>query len=341
MRTSAADTRRARGTWLRLALLALLVVLALVPATTDVTHSLLTDTTTTTGVVSTLPEFPAYERSTGDVVDLMTTRLYAAVDTMRAARDQADADILRLAIDASATLGLSKPVMRIGDSGLFAAVLDALDLDPPWRRRLGHAFGDPKRLRALLCREAEDGAGALDATLAGLSPTRIRRKVEEMFAASGLGVTGRTPAEVATRYAEKAVLAAGVGARPAEVLTRFLDISGAPATAATALAALARDEKLAIGPALDRFTARLDAFADRGIASEKLTFATEFGRRLDYYTGFMFEILATPKARKPVIGGGRYDRLVSVLARLRHETAVTVPAVGFSIWLDRVEGRPS
>ena len=92
MRTSAADTRRARGTWLRLALLALLVVLALVPATTDVTHALLTDTTTTTGVVSTLPEFPAYERSTGDVVDLMTTRLYAAVDTMRAARDQADAE---------------------------------------------------------------------------------------------------------------------------------------------------------------------------------------------------------------------------------------------------------
>ena len=35
-------------------------------------------------------------------------------------------------------------------------------------------------------------------------------------------------------------------------------------------------------------------------------------------------------------GGGRYDRLVSLLARLRHETAVTVPAVGFSIWLDRV-----
>ena len=41
---------------------------------------------------TTLPEFPAYERSTGDVVALMTTRLYAAVDTMRAARDQADAE---------------------------------------------------------------------------------------------------------------------------------------------------------------------------------------------------------------------------------------------------------
>lgn len=41
---------------------------------------------------TTLPEFPGYERSTGDVVDLMTTRLYATVGTMRTARDQADAE---------------------------------------------------------------------------------------------------------------------------------------------------------------------------------------------------------------------------------------------------------
>ncbi len=268
--------------------------------------------------------------------------LQAGVESLgRTDRDQADADILRLAIDASSALGLSKPVMRIGDSGLFAAVLDTLDLDPPWRRRLGHAFGDPARLRAMLTR-AERGSDEIsDPALAGLSPARIRRKVEEMFATSGLGVTGRTPTEVATRYAEKAVLAAGVDTRAAEVLTRFLSIAGAPAAAVVDLTTLARDEKLAIDPAIDRFKARLDAFADRQIAVEKLTFATEFGRRLDYYTGFMFEILVTAKARKPVIGGGRYDRLVSMLARLRHETAVTVPAVGFSIWLDRVGGRTS
>lgn len=41
---------------------------------------------------TTLPQFPAYERSTGDVVDLITTRVYAAVDTMRRVHDAVDAE---------------------------------------------------------------------------------------------------------------------------------------------------------------------------------------------------------------------------------------------------------
>lgn len=52
-----------------------------------------------------LPEFPAYEQSTGDVVDLITGRIYAAVDTLRAVHDAVDAedpstaDILHQLID--------------------------------------------------------------------------------------------------------------------------------------------------------------------------------------------------------------------------------------------------
>lgn len=58
MRTSATDPREARGTWLRLAVLVALVVLAAVPSAVDLTSALLTDRVTTTTVVSTLPEFP-------------------------------------------------------------------------------------------------------------------------------------------------------------------------------------------------------------------------------------------------------------------------------------------
>ena len=52
-----------------------------------------------------LPEFPAYERTTSDVVDLITARIYAAVDTMRVVHDGVDAedpstaDILHQLID--------------------------------------------------------------------------------------------------------------------------------------------------------------------------------------------------------------------------------------------------
>ncbi|MBN9023844.1 MAG: ATP phosphoribosyltransferase regulatory subunit [Rhizobiales bacterium] len=267
--------------------------------------------------------------------------LQAGVESLgRTDRDQADADILRLAFDAAAALGVARPIVRTGDSALFAAVLDALALSPPWQRRLARAFGDPRRLRALIARAADGTpvAASDDAGLASASPAQVRRRVEEMFAAAGLGVAGRTPREVADRYAEKATLAAGIGGRGAEVLERFLAIGGPAAKAAAALRDLARDERLGIGEAIDRFEQRLAAFSAHGIAPEKLVFAADFGRRLDYYTGFVFEMLAAKKAPRPLIGGGRYDRLVSLLARLRHQTAVTVPAVGFSIWLDRAGG---
>jgi starvation-inducible DNA-binding protein len=39
-----------------------------------------------------LPQFPAYERGTAEVVDLITARIYAAVDTMRTVHDEVDAE---------------------------------------------------------------------------------------------------------------------------------------------------------------------------------------------------------------------------------------------------------
>jgi starvation-inducible DNA-binding protein len=59
----------------------------------------------TVAATTTLPQFPAYEVATDDAVDLVTARVYAAVDTMRAVHDDVDAedpstaDILHQLID--------------------------------------------------------------------------------------------------------------------------------------------------------------------------------------------------------------------------------------------------
>lgn len=59
----------------------------------------------TVAASTSLPQFPAFEVSTGEAVDLVTTRVQAAVDTMRAVHDDVDAedpstaDILHLLID--------------------------------------------------------------------------------------------------------------------------------------------------------------------------------------------------------------------------------------------------
>ncbi|MGV0742782.1 Dps family protein [Mycolicibacterium sp. XJ870] len=46
----------------------------------------------TVAASTTLPAFPGYERSTDEVVDLITIRIYAAVDTMRRVHDAVDAE---------------------------------------------------------------------------------------------------------------------------------------------------------------------------------------------------------------------------------------------------------
>jgi starvation-inducible DNA-binding protein len=46
----------------------------------------------TVAATTTLPQFPPYEQNTADVVDLITTRVYAAADTLRAVHDDVDAE---------------------------------------------------------------------------------------------------------------------------------------------------------------------------------------------------------------------------------------------------------
>jgi starvation-inducible DNA-binding protein len=46
----------------------------------------------TVAVTTTLPQFPAFEQNTTDVVDLITTRVYATVNTLRTVHDDVDAE---------------------------------------------------------------------------------------------------------------------------------------------------------------------------------------------------------------------------------------------------------
>ena len=51
-------------------------------------------------------------------------------------RAAADAEMLALGIEAAAAFGVTNLDIRTGDVGLFAALIDALDLYPVWKRRL-------------------------------------------------------------------------------------------------------------------------------------------------------------------------------------------------------------
>jgi ATP phosphoribosyltransferase regulatory subunit len=263
--------------------------------------------------------------------------IQAGVESLgRTDRVAADADVLKLAFAVAALCGVKRPRVTIGDSALFAALLDQLDLSRPWQRRLARAFGDTPRLKGFIARaNGKAKITAARSELDGASVTQVKTAVEGHFAATGLGgVGGRTATEIAERFVEKAALTEGIPAAAAATLTAFLAIKGTPAAALAALRALAKREKLDLAKALDRFEKRAAAFAGHGIDLDRLTFAADFGRRLDYYTGFVFEFRQGKATGEPIIGGGRYDSMTTHIGTSRE----AVPAVGFAVWLDRIGG---
>ena len=253
-------------------------------------------------------------------------------------RPAADAEILALALEAAEEAGCGGLAVTLGDAGLFAAVIAALDVAPAWQRRIlrGHARG--QSLAAILDAapqgEGADHSGVL-AALEGAGSSGARALVQDLLAIAGINpVGGRTAAEIADRFLEQAALRAG-GGFPADkraVLERFLAIEGDPDQAHEQLQALAREARLDIAAPLADFDARTGFLSANGMDVSQLRFAASFARNLDYYTGFVFEARdpAAPDS-KPVVGGGRYDRLIGRLDGGRE-----VAAVGAAIWIDRL-----
>jgi len=116
------------------------------------------------------------------------------------------------------------------------------------------------------------------------------------------------------------------------LIERFLAVAGEPDEAAAELRALAQDAGIALDAALDRFESRTGFLAARGIDVTRIRFSTDFGRGLDYYTGFVFELHdAGARHLGQLVAGGRYDGLLS-----RIGSPVAIPAVGFAVWIERL-----
>ncbi len=272
--------------------------------------------------------------------DMPSEFIQAGVESFgRADSEAADAEILALALEAAASVGSGALETRMGDTGLFNRVLEALDLPPAWLRRIrrGHMRG-----QALSASLASDSNGAVSdhsgvlAALEGADRAGARALVGDLLSIAGISsVGGRTAGEIADRFLEQASMHAGAGVAPDKraALEQFLAIAGEPDECSAAMRKLARDAGIDIHAALDGFDERLGFIAARGVDMARLRFSASFGRNLDYYTGFVFEALDPARAdRRPVIGGGRYDRLLRVLG-----AKDDIPAVGAAIWCERLD----
>ena len=248
----------------------------------------------------------------------------------------ADAEILSLALEAADAVGSQPLAVAFGDAGLLARLLDELRLPPTWQRRLRRGLDKgeaPADILAAAPSRASDHTGVLGA-LTGTDAAGARALVDDLLAIAGItSVGGRTAAEIAERFLGQAALRASApfGGEQRAVLDRFLAVGGDPDRAGGDLRTLAAEAGVDLAAALDLFDERTSFMAANGIDLERLRFSGSFGRNLDYYTGFVFEARVADGGAGPVLGGGRYDRLAQALG-----SGSPVPAVGVSIWLDRL-----
>src|SRR6185295_16676371 len=73
--------------------------------------------------------------------------LQAGIESFgRADTAAADAEMLALGLEATSHYGLAQPDIRMGDVALFSALVAALNLAPPWKRRLMKDFNRKSNL---------------------------------------------------------------------------------------------------------------------------------------------------------------------------------------------------
>ncbi|MGF1551363.1 MAG: ATP phosphoribosyltransferase [Paracoccaceae bacterium] len=257
----------------------------------------------------------------------------------------AEAQVLGLVLSGLDALDAGERRIVTGDLGIVFALLDALRVPERLRARLRRHVWRPARFHALLDAASErvplDATGErvpLDATGDGIDPAGgagrrtlldAARQGPEAVArlAAGAGeVLGlREMEEIVERGAELAAVAAGppMSREQVALVEAVLELEAEAGEALSRLRRLTAEAGVDLGLALDTFERRLDAFNRAGIDGETLPFDAGFGRTLEYYDGFVFEVTAEGRPElPPLAGGGRYDSLTLELGAPARVAAV-------------------
>ncbi len=253
-------------------------------------------------------------------------------------RTAADIEVLSLAVEGVRAAGLEEFSLQIGDVALFAGLLDTLDIPAQWRGRLKRHFWRPDYFRELLARLSNGGSVPGERYLAHLGTAN---EADARAALSGLmdylGGTplgGRTREEIVDRLMEQAAEAAAVrlDKSAVQLIERVLQVAGPASKSIAAIRTLLKKNRIALDAPLDLMEARIAALGRLGLSEKRVSFAARFGRNMEYYTGFVFELWSRDSEGKvQIAGGGRYDTLLRTLG-----ASSDIAAIGCAIRSERV-----
>jgi len=145
---------------------------------------------------------------------------------------------------------------------------------------------------------------------------------------------GRTREEIVVRALDRAAEAANLrlDGKVADAIAELLDISGPAEEALAKIRALLKTAAINLDPQLAAMDARLATLKSLGVDLAKVQFTAHFGRNMEYYTGFVFELWARDKEGPvQIAGGGRYDSMMEMLGSKK-----PVSAIGCALRTERI-----
>ena len=244
-----------------------------------------------------------------------------------------EARMLKLAISALEAAGASNLKVTLGDVGLFAGLLADAQMPTRWRRRLQHQFWRPEAFKSLLhsfaggeAKKRSSISDVIDTLGAGSAASAVASWMEKIdLPQQGARGIEEVSARLAEKFADRSE--APLSRQVVSGIENYLTLQGGAAEVGAALNSIADGSNYTA--ACTSFDKRLAALEEQGLNPKRFHFSASFGREIEYYTGFVFQIEVNGVA---VAGGGRYDDMLRDLG-----AAVQIPAFGFAIHTERLQ----
>ncbi len=146
--------------------------------------------------------------------------------------------------------------------------------------------------------------------------------------------SGRRPDDIVKSYIDKSELINGtvINNTVIEQITEFLSIKGDMPRVIQLLDNFQKKYHIDFAEGIENLENRVKILKKNQIAKDMIEFNATLSRKVEYYTGLIFEIRTKNKNKdEPIALGGRYDKIFEELG-----SAEPIPAVGCSIYVDRL-----
>ena len=254
----------------------------------------------------------------------------------------AEGDIISQAYEILSSFYDSHLEIKISDISMFYQLLNHLKID----RRL---FNRVRRLywRGHSATEIKDSIRKIINTSFDLKPhldlieeyknnnLSSIALIQKLTGSQDISIfSGRHPDDIVKSYIDKSELSNDneINDTIIEQITEFLSVKGDVSKIIRLLDNFQKKYHINFAEGIENLENRVKILKKNQIPNDMIEFNATLSRKVEYYTGLIFEIrMKNENRNEPIAIGGRYDKIFEELG-----SADPIPAVGCSIYVDRL-----